>query len=125
MVRLLLVPLTLSFSSFITALFLIQIPRWIRGSSRIEFIIFLITRGIFSFSHLLFSYYKLRFFLCALFPDSTEGNHFLLAHIHRMNESHDPGRPLKAVITISYSSSIASNFSSLIMGRVSSCVCSS
>ena len=27
-------------------------------------------------------------FLCALFPESTEGNHFLSAHIPWMNESH-------------------------------------
>ena len=49
------------------------------------------------------------FFLCVLFPESAEGNHFLLAHIPRMNESHDPGRPFKVVTTIYYYSSIASS----------------
>ena len=63
---------------------------------------------IFSCSHLIFSYYESSLFLCALFVESIEGNHFLLAHIPRMNESHDPGRPFKVVITISYSSSIVS-----------------
>ena len=58
---------------------------------------------IFSCSHLLFSYYESRFFLCALYPESAEGNHFLLEHIPRMNESHDPGRIFNVVITISYS----------------------
>ena len=33
--------------------------------------------------------------------ESTESNHFLLAHIPRMNESHDPGRPFKMAITTS------------------------
>ena len=50
---------------------------------------------IFSCSHLLFSYYESSFFLCVLFPESTESNHFLLAHFPRMNESHDPRRPFK------------------------------
>ena len=36
---------------------------------------------------------------------------FLLAHIPRMNESHDLGRPFKVVITISYCFVIASNTS--------------
>ena len=62
---------------------------------------------IFSCSHLLFSYYDSGFFLCALFLEYVEGNHFLLAHIPRMNESHDLGRSFKVVITISYSSLIA------------------
>ena len=44
-----------------------------------------------------FSSYETRFFF---FPKSTESNHFLLAHIPHMNESHDPGRPFKVVITI-------------------------
>ena len=35
---------------------------------------------------------------------------FLLAHIPLMNESHDLGRPFKVVITISYSSLIASSY---------------
>ena len=100
-----------------TSSFLIQMLRWIRGSSRIEFFIFLIAWGIFlngeslifSWSHILFFYYLCIFFLCALFLESVEGNHFLLAHIPRMNKSHDPGRPFKVVITIYYSSFIASN----------------
>ena len=44
----------------------------------------------------------------------AESNHFLLAHIPRMNESHEPGRPIKVVITISAlftSSSTASSCS--------------
>ena len=35
------------------------------------------------------------------FPELAEINHFLLAHIPRMNESHDPGRPFKVAITTS------------------------
>ena len=93
--RLLLEPSAWSSSSFITTLFLIQMIRWIRGSSRIESFIFLIVEGsslnheslIFSCSHLLFSYYELSILLCALFPESAESNHFLLEHIPRMNES--------------------------------------
>ena len=38
---------------------------------------------IFSCSHLLFSSYESSLFF---FPDSAESNHFLLAHIPRMNE---------------------------------------
>ena len=45
-----------------------------------------------------FSSYESSFFF---FPDSTESNHFLLAHIPRINESHDPGRPFKVAITTS------------------------
>ena len=87
--------------------------RWIRSSSRIESFIFLIASGIFFESWeldlqlLLFSYYESSFFLCSFFLESTEDNHFLLAHIPRMNESHDPGRPF----TTSYSSLITSNTS--------------
>ena len=89
--------------------FLSKCSRWIRGSSIIEFFIFLIAWGIFfeceififSFSHLLFPYYELSFFLCALFPEFAEMNHFLMAHIPWMNESHDPGRPFKVAISTS------------------------
>ena len=45
--RLLLYPFTSSSSSFMTSSFLIQMIRWIRGSSRIEYFIFLIAWGIF------------------------------------------------------------------------------
>ena len=45
--RLLLDPSTSSSSSFMKSSFLIQMIRWIRGSSRIEFFIFLIAWGIF------------------------------------------------------------------------------
>ena len=106
--------LSSSSSSFITTSFLIQMRRWIRGSSRIESFIFLIAWGIFfewwelDLQLLLFSYYESNFFLCALFPESVEGNHFLLAHIPQMNESHDLWRPFKVVITIYSSSSISS-----------------
>ena len=47
-----------------------------------------------------FSYYEPSFILCVLFLESIESNHFLLEHIPRMNESHDPGRPFNMVITI-------------------------
>ena len=60
------------------------------------------------------SYYESSFFLCALFLESVESNHFLLAHIPRMNESHDPRRPFKVVITtsaFSTASSTATSFS--------------
>ena len=78
----LLEPSTSSSFSFTTASFIIQMLRWIEGSSRIEFFIFLIDWGIsfnrerliFSCSHLLFSYYDSSFFLCALFLESVEGN---------------------------------------------------
>ena len=56
-----------------------------------------------------FSYYESSFFLCALFSEFDESNHFLLEHISRMNESHDLRRPFKVFITMSYSSSIASS----------------
>ena len=59
---------------------------------------------IFSCSHILFSYYESRFFfLCVLFLESIESNNFLLAHIPRMNESHDPGRPFKVATTSAFS----------------------
>ena len=67
---------------------------------------------IFSCSHLLFSYYDSSFFLCVLFPESAEINYFLLAHILRMNESHDPRRPFKVVITTSAFSTSSSTASS-------------
>ena len=106
-----------SSSSFITTTFLIQMLRWIRGSSIIEFFIFLIAEGsslnheslIFSCSHLLFSYYELRFFF---FQESVESKHFLLAHIPWMNESHDTGRPFKVDITTSAFSTSSSTVSS-------------
>ena len=72
-------------------------------------IVFVMHLFIFSCYHFLFSYYESSFFLCILFWEFAEGNHFLQAHIPWMNESHDPGRPFKVVITISYSSSIASS----------------
>ena len=54
-----------------------------------------------SCSYLLFSYYGLSFILCVLFLESVESNHFLLAHIPWMNESHDLGWPFKVAITTS------------------------
>ena len=109
--RLLLDPSASSFSSFITSSFLIQMLRWIRGSSRVESLYSSSLEGssldreslIFSCFHFLFSYYESSFFVCAHFPESVEGNHFLLADIPQMNESHDLGRPFK----IYYSSSIS------------------
>ena len=116
--RLLLDPSTSSSSSFMTSSFLIQMLRWIRGSSYSSSLEVSSLDGeslIFSCSHLLFSYSKSSFFfLCMLFPESVESNHFLLAHIPRMNESHDLVRPFKVVITISTfstSSSITSSCS--------------
>ena len=49
-------------------------------------------------THLLFSSYESSFLF---FSESTESNHFLLAHILHMNESHDLGRPFKVAITTS------------------------
>ena len=103
------------------SLFPIQMLRWIRGSSRVEFIIFLIAWGI------LFGWRELDlpiFFSLTMSWASScvcsswnvfESNHFLLAHIPWMNESHDPGRPFKMAITTStffISSSTASSCSS-------------
>ena len=106
-----------SSSSFMKSSFLIQMIWWIRGSLRIEFFIFLIAWGIFfewweldlqMLPSFFFSSYETSFFF---FPKSTEGNHFLLAHIPHMNESHDHGRPFEVAITtsaFSASSSMAS-----------------
>ena len=68
---------------------------------------------IFSCSHLLFSYYESSFFF---FVESTESNHFLLAHIPQMNESHHPGRQFKVAITTSafFTSSFTASRCSLI-----------
>ena len=89
----------LTSSSFMKSSFLIQMIRWIRGSSRIEFFIFLIIWGIF------FEWWELDL---QLLPSSSsplmsraESNHFLLAYILRMNRSHDPRRPFKVAITTS------------------------
>ena len=88
-----------SSSSFMKSSFLIQMIRWIRGSLRIEFFIFLIAWGIF------FEWWELDLQLLPssffFFPKSIESNYFLLAHILCMNESHDPGRPFKVAITTS------------------------
>ena len=106
--RLLLDPSSSSSSSFIIASFLIQILRWIRGSSRVEFFIFLIAWGIFFESwavdlqlfpsSLLLLWVELHL-VCAL-PEVSWSNYFLNGYIPWMNESHDPGRPFKVVITI-------------------------
>ena len=101
--RLLLKIFSSSFSSFMTSSFLIHMLIWIRGSKIIESFIFLIAWGIFFRwweldLQLLLSSYESSFFL---FWKSTKSNHFLLAHIPWMNESHDTGRPFKVVITIS------------------------
>ena len=121
--RLLVEPSTSSSSSFIIASFLIQMLIWIRVSSRIEFFIFLITWGIFfgswelDLQFLPSSIFLLLvelLFLCALFPESDEGNHFLLEHIPWMNESHDFRSTFKVVIispAFSNSSSTASSCS--------------
>ena len=94
-------------SSFITISFLIQMlnmdKRFLQElsysySSSLDVSSLNRENLIFGWSHLLFSYYELRFFLCVLFPESSEINHFLLAHIPRMNESHDPRRPLSQLL---------------------------
>ena len=113
--RLLLEPSTSSSSSFIIELFLIQMLRWIRFSSRVEFFVFLIAWGIF------FGWWDLDlpiFFSLTMSWTSScvcsswglsESNHFLLAHIPWMSESNDPGRPFKVTITTStfFTSSLA------------------
>ena len=94
------------FLCFFLASFLIQMLRWIRGSSRVDFFIFLIAWGIFfgwweldlQLLPSSLSSYELSFFF---FPESTESHHFLLAHILHMNESHDLWRPFKVAITTS------------------------
>ena len=105
-----------------TTSFLIQMLRWIRGSSWVESFIFLIAWGsslnreslIFSCSHLLFFYYESSFFF--LCPEFAESNHSILAHIPQMNESHDPGRPFKVAITTSalFTSSFTASICTLI-----------
>ncbi len=111
----------LSSSSFMKSSFLIQMIRWIRGSSRIEFFIFLIAWGIF------FEWWELDLQLLpsssSLLMSWAESNHFLLAYVLRMNESHDPGRSFKVAITTSafFTSSFTSSICFL---RSSSDVCS-
>ena len=110
-----------SYFSFMMSSFLIQMLRWIRGSSELRSSYSSLVKGssldgeslIFSCSHLLFSSYELSFFF---FPESAEINHFLLAHIPRMNESHDLGRPFKVAITTSafFTSSFIASSCSLI-----------
>ena len=102
--RLALEPSASSSSSFMIASFIIQMLRRIRGSSRVEFFIFLIAWGIFfGWKSLIFKCFHLLFlsffFLWVLFLESIESNHLLLAHIPHMNEFHDPGRPFKVAIT--------------------------
>ena len=96
-----------SSSSFMKSSFLIQMIRWIRGSLRIDFFIFLIAWGIFFewweldlqlLPSFFFSSYETRFIF---FPESVESNYFLLEHIPWMNEFYDPGRPFKVAITTS------------------------
>ena len=100
----------LSSSSFMKSSFLIQMIRWIRGSSRIEFFIFLIAWGIF------FEWWELDLQLLpsssSLLMSRFESNYFLLAYILCMNESHDHGRPFKVAITTSAFSTSSSTASS-------------
>ena len=110
-----------SSSSFMKSSFLIEMIRWIRGSSRIEFFIFLIAWGIF------FEWWELDLQLLpsssSLLMSQAERNYFLLAYIIRMNESHDFGRPFKVAITTS--SFFTSSFtSSICFLRSSFDVCS-
>ena len=85
--------------------FLIQMIRWIRGSSELSSSYSSSLEGsslngdslIFNFlPSFFFSSYETSFFF---FQESTESNHLLLAHIPHMNESHDHGRPFKVAIT--------------------------
>ena len=72
-----------------------------------------IVKSLSSVSPIFFSLI-MSFFLCVLFPESAESNHFLMAHIPWMNESHDLEMPFKVVITtfsFSTSSSTASSCS--------------
>ena len=116
--RLLLEPSASSSSSFIIASFLIQMLIWIKGSSRIDIthhlrdLLWMVRALIFSCSHLLFSYYESSFFLCVLFLESVESDHFLMPHIPCMNESHDPGRPFKVSLTTSAFSTTSSTATS-------------
>ena len=87
--------------------FIIQMIRWIRVFSIIEFFIFLIAWGIF------FEWWELGLQLLpsssSLLISWSESNHLLLEYILRMNESHDHGRPFKVAITTSaFSASTAS-----------------
>ena len=79
--------------------FLIQMIRWIRGSSRIDFFIFLIAWGIF------FEWWELDLQLLpsssSILMSRAENNYLLLAYILCMNGSHDPGNPFKVAITTS------------------------
>ena len=89
----------LSSSPFMKSSFLIQMIRWIRVSSRIEFFIFLISWGIF------FEWWELDLQLLSCYPSPlmgrAESNHFLLTYILHMNGSHNHGRPFKVAITTS------------------------
>ena len=101
--------LSLQLHHILHSSFIIQMLRCIRVSSRVDSFIFLIAWGIFfgwweldlQFLPSSLLYYESSFFF---FPESTESNHFLLAHIPWMNESHDPGRPFKVAITTLHSS---------------------
>ena len=111
-----------SSSSFMKSSFLIQMIRWIRGSLRIDFFIFLIAWGIF------FEWWELDLQLLPssffFFPKSVESSYFLLAHIICMNESHDIGRPFKVAITtfaFSTSSYTASSCSAFWIFTFSKC----
>ena len=123
--RLLLVPSASSSSSFTTASFLIQMMRWIRGSSWVESFIFLITWGIFfesweidlqflpyspklnypCFSPIFSSLIMSRASSCVHSSQSPlKVINFLLAQIPWMNESHVLERPFKEAIKIPFSS---------------------
>ena len=111
--RLLLDPFASPSSSFMNSSFLIQalnmdksfFKNWVLHiPHRLRDLLWIVSTRSLVAPIFSFSYYELSFFLCALFPESAESNHFLLEHIPRMNESHDPGRPFKVVIIVSYSS---------------------
>ena len=70
----------------------LHIPHRLRSSLKGESLIFNLLPSFF------FSSYETSFFF---FLKSTKSNHFLLAHIPCMNESHDHGRPFKVAMTTS------------------------
>ena len=102
--RLLFEPSASSSSSFIVTSFLIQMLRWIRSSSRVEFFIFLrdllwMMRAWSSVSSISPSLLMNR--ASSSSWSLLKCNHFLLEHIPWINEFHNPGRPFKVAITTS------------------------
>ena len=114
--RILLEPSALSSSSFIIASFLIHMDKrffksWVLHiHHRLRDLLWIMSAW--SSVAPIFSSLIMSFILCVLFPEPAESNHFLLTHIPWMNESHDPRRPFKVVITTSAFSTSSSTTSS-------------